>query len=142
MTDKTALSYWLPKLEAAGLPVPKTTIVPAPVEALRDIYRVFDGEAMAGALSGMMEMPLSLKGDGTFSMVLVVIPIEGTWFVEGNKITLEFETMMGMTQAEMTNQDPSISDEWESMVLTVLEDGTLEAVDPNNPSSVTIFARK
>ena len=99
------------------------------------------GEAMAGALSGMMQIQLSLKSDGTFSLLLV-IPVEGTWFVEGNKIALEFETMMGMTQAEMTNQDPSASEKWESMVMTVLEDGTLEAVDPNDPASVTIFARK
>ena len=48
MPDRTALSYWLPKLEAAGLPVPKTTLVAMPAEALRDIYRVFDGEAMTG----------------------------------------------------------------------------------------------
>ena len=100
------------------------------------------GEAMAGMLSSMMEIALSLNNDGTFSLVLVVIPVEGTWFVEGNRVVLEFETMMGMTQAEMTNQDPSASDEWESMVMTVLEDGTLEAVDPNDPSSITIFARK
>ncbi|MCH7904872.1 MAG: hypothetical protein IH944_09940 [Armatimonadetes bacterium] len=100
------------------------------------------GEAMAGALSGMMQMPLSLKSDGTFSMVMVVFPIEGTWSVEGNSITLEPETVMGMTQAEMTRQDPSKSEDWESMDLTVMEDGTLEMVDPDNPSSVMIFARK
>ena len=27
MKDRTALSYWFPKIEAAGLPVPKTILV-------------------------------------------------------------------------------------------------------------------
>jgi hypothetical protein len=31
--DKTALSYWFPKIEAAGVPVPKTTLVHMPKEA-------------------------------------------------------------------------------------------------------------
>ena len=31
--DKTALSYWFPKLEAAGLPVPKTVLLEMPLEA-------------------------------------------------------------------------------------------------------------
>ena len=46
--DRTALSYWFPKLVAAGVPVPVTTLVQAQSDELRDIYRVFDGEEMTG----------------------------------------------------------------------------------------------
>lgn len=46
--DLTRLSYWFPKLEAAGLPVPHTILVTADAAELSDIYRLFDGEAMTG----------------------------------------------------------------------------------------------
>lgn len=42
--DKTCLSYWFPKLEAAGLPVPRTILVEMSNEAFRDVFRVFDGQ--------------------------------------------------------------------------------------------------
>lgn len=38
----TALSYWFPKLEAAGLPVPKTIIVPMNDAAILNIYEEFN----------------------------------------------------------------------------------------------------
>lgn len=47
-TDKTCLSYWFPKIEAAGLPVPKTTILTMPDDAFMDIYNLFDGKPMTG----------------------------------------------------------------------------------------------
>lgn len=46
--DKTCLSYWYPKIEAAGLPVPETVILKMPIKALRDIYRQFDNKEMTG----------------------------------------------------------------------------------------------
>lgn len=48
MKDLTCLSYWFPKLKAAGLPVPRTTIIEMPAKAFRDVFRVFDGESMKG----------------------------------------------------------------------------------------------
>lgn len=50
--DKTALSYWFPLIEAAGLPVPKTVIVPMPLQAQECIWALFDGED--GAHPGVM----------------------------------------------------------------------------------------
>lgn len=47
--DLTALSYWFPKLLAAGLPVPRTTIIKMPEVAQRDIWRLFDNEKGATA---------------------------------------------------------------------------------------------
>jgi hypothetical protein len=42
--DKTALSYWFPKVEAAGLPVPKTLIVPMPNGVRKTIFTHLWGE--------------------------------------------------------------------------------------------------
>jgi hypothetical protein len=42
--DLTALSYWFPKLEAAGLPVPRTKILDMPEPAQAVIWAAFDGE--------------------------------------------------------------------------------------------------
>jgi hypothetical protein len=41
--DRTALSYWFPKIQAAGIPVPRTTIVRMPKEAQEAIWAAFDG---------------------------------------------------------------------------------------------------
>lgn len=46
--DRTCMSFWFPQLEAAGLPVPRTIMVPMSHEAFRDVFRVFDGEEMQG----------------------------------------------------------------------------------------------
>lgn len=41
--DKTALSYWLPKLEVAGIPVPQTIIIDMPLLAQQCVCAGFDG---------------------------------------------------------------------------------------------------
>jgi len=46
--DKTCLSYWFPKIEAAGLPVPETKIVNMSGEAFEDVFNIFDGKAITG----------------------------------------------------------------------------------------------
>lgn len=45
--DKTALSYWFPLIQAAGVPVPKTTISLMPPEAQKSIWEGFDGKEPA-----------------------------------------------------------------------------------------------
>jgi len=42
--DKNALSYWFPKIAAAGLPVPKTVIVEMPEEATCVVWEALDGQ--------------------------------------------------------------------------------------------------
>ncbi len=42
--DRTALSYWFPLIEAAGIPVPRTRIVRMPKEAQEAIWSAFDGK--------------------------------------------------------------------------------------------------
>lgn len=41
--NKTALSYWFPIIESAGLPVPKTKILRMPEEVAKEIWGIFDG---------------------------------------------------------------------------------------------------
>jgi len=44
--ERTALSYWFPKVEAAGLPVPKTVLLPMPDDAHEAILTLlWNGEA-------------------------------------------------------------------------------------------------
>jgi len=42
--DKTALSWWFPKIEAAGLPVPRTKIISMPSLARDYVWTAFDGK--------------------------------------------------------------------------------------------------
>ena len=49
LMDKTALTYWFPKLEVIGLPVPKTILLPMSAEAYRDVFNAFDGLEMNGS---------------------------------------------------------------------------------------------
>ena len=43
------MTYWFPKIEAAGLPVPKTILVELREDAMREVWRVFDGKPMGEA---------------------------------------------------------------------------------------------
>lgn len=42
--DKTALSWWFPRIEAAGLPVPRTKLLKMPHDAAVAIWATFDGK--------------------------------------------------------------------------------------------------
>lgn len=78
-TDKTALSYWFPKLEAAGLPVPRTLFISMPKEAQAAIWAAFDGsdgapdeiaalQAFLGELAGLVRevgLPAFLRTEHT-----------------------------------------------------------------------------
>lgn len=44
MSDPTCLSYWFPKLEAAGLPVPRTIILDMSKDAQSVVWSAFDGQ--------------------------------------------------------------------------------------------------
>lgn len=55
MYAKNCLSYWFPKIHAAGLPVPETEIVILPQEAQRAIFGVFDGKPIGDATQPFLE---------------------------------------------------------------------------------------
>lgn len=74
--DRTALSYWFPKIEAAGLPVPRTKIFKMPADAQQVIWNALDGKTDAGtplldfarhvaAESADLGYPLFLRTDHT-----------------------------------------------------------------------------
>ena len=44
IADRTALSYWFPKLQEAGIRTPDTVLVPMPVEAQQCVWAAFDGK--------------------------------------------------------------------------------------------------
>jgi len=54
--DRTCLSYWFPKIEAAGLPVPRTKIVRMPGDTLMEFYKVFDGERPGPAADNFCDL--------------------------------------------------------------------------------------
>lgn len=53
--DKNALSYWFPKIEAAGLPVPRTVILDIPAAAVDDLLSLFDREEPKAALDAFAQ---------------------------------------------------------------------------------------
>jgi hypothetical protein len=55
MLDPTCMSYWLPKLEAAGIPTPRTVLVPMSREAYRDVLNVFDGKPLEGPANEFLQ---------------------------------------------------------------------------------------
>lgn len=53
--EKTALSYWFPQIEAAGVPVPRTKIIAMSLEAQKSIWQWFDGKDGTGAEKPFLE---------------------------------------------------------------------------------------
>lgn len=53
--DKSALSWWFPKLLAAGLPVPRTKIIQMPEAAQRDVWDAFDGKDGHGGMAAFCD---------------------------------------------------------------------------------------
>ena len=73
--DHTALSWWFPKIEAAGVPVPRTKIIQMPPDAQRSLWECFGGEPGTGdekaflddlkAAATAMGFPCFLRTDHT-----------------------------------------------------------------------------
>lgn len=53
---KVHMSFWLPKIEAAGLPTPKTIMLEMPDDAVRDLWSTFDQEEPTGPWPAFVEM--------------------------------------------------------------------------------------
>jgi len=47
---------------------------------------------------------LELKEDKTFEMSLMAMPIKGTWSLDGTKLELKAETIMGMTPEQLKSE--------------------------------------
>lgn len=68
--DKTCLSYWFPKIEAAGLPVPRTKVLEMPRDAMREFYRLFDGEPPGKAANDFSDIVLEAAKEIDFPVFL------------------------------------------------------------------------
>lgn len=111
-------------------------------------------EGMAKMAEGLVQAfgraKLELREDKTFDMLLVIVPIEGTWSREGSTVRLTPQKVMGLTQAEglkLANDDSkkqrSLSDMGEPMTLTFSpETRTLTLRDPKEKDSSFVFKRK
>ncbi|MEJ5171163.1 MAG: hypothetical protein WHU10_09255 [Fimbriimonadales bacterium] len=47
---------------------------------------------------------LQLKEDKTFEMTLMALPIQGTWSLDGTRLLLKAESVMGLTPDQLRNQ--------------------------------------
>lgn len=55
MTDKSCMSYWLPRIMAAGLPIPRTHMLAMPPEAMRAVVQSFDGKPTGQAIEPFLK---------------------------------------------------------------------------------------
>lgn len=53
--DRNNLSFWFPKIEAAGLPVPRTKLFTMPLDAQMDLWASFDGKEGDGSFKAWAE---------------------------------------------------------------------------------------
>lgn len=91
---------------------------------------------MGEAMMGMMAFDLELKEENKFTMMMLIIPIEGDWSLSGKTITLTPKTVMGLTPEEFAKQNSkdggttAKAGEMEKPIrLEVQGDGKLKAID-------------
>jgi hypothetical protein len=78
-------------------------------------------KAMAESMMSMFS--LELKADKTFTMTMMIFPIEGKWSVSGSTLELKPEKMMGMTAEQVRSKDEKVEMKSEIMRFTVSPDG-------------------
>jgi hypothetical protein len=69
-----------------------------------------------------IEMPLTLREDKTFTMTMVMFPMEGTWSLTGQTVKLKVTKMMGMDVNEVAKQSGRPAEN-QDLDLTVSADG-------------------
>lgn len=97
---------------------------------------------MASAFADMMSVQLELKSDHTYTMMMLIFPVEGSWKVKGNTVILTRESFMGMSSDELARaRGQSGADE--PMVLRVSKDRkTMTGTDTNSATSAElVFTR-
>lgn len=100
--DKTCLSYWFPKLESAGIPVPKTTIIEIPDDVYADVLQIFDGNPPSDIVKTWADM-VAVAGEkyGT-PFFLRTGQTSGKHYWKGNCFVSDpsrtFENIMGIVE--------------------------------------------
>ncbi len=65
------------------------------------------GDASQGSLAAGLQrgiassMSLELKPDKTFHMVAMVVPVDGTWTLEGDTLTLTPKAVLGLNKSDV-----------------------------------------
>lgn len=59
---------------------------------------------MGEAMLGMFSFDLELKAENKFTLVMMIIPIDGEWSMNGNVVTLTPKTVMGLTPDEYAKE--------------------------------------
>ena len=70
MSNRTALSYWFPILESAGLPVPKTEILSITPEAREAMFGLFAGEEVGDTSEFFSDIDLAAQKTGGYPSFL------------------------------------------------------------------------
>ena len=61
-----------------------------------------EGNVVAGLQRGFAStMSLELRENKTFHMIAMVVPVDGTWTLEGNQVTLNPNAMLGLSQKDL-----------------------------------------
>lgn len=68
--DPTAMSYWFPKIEAAGLPVPRTKLFKMPADVQQEIWEAFDGKPSEGRIADFAKQVAVLAADFAYPIFL------------------------------------------------------------------------
>lgn len=68
--DLSAMSYWFPKLEAAGLPVPRTKLFKMPADVQQEIWEALDGKPGAGLIAEFARQVTVLAADFAYPIFL------------------------------------------------------------------------
>ena len=69
------MSDWLPKLEAVGLPVPRTALVRMPREAFQDVLNVFDGKPIEGPANEFLRKVAAAATEIGYPAFLPTMPL-------------------------------------------------------------------
>jgi hypothetical protein len=95
-----------------------------------------DQMAKAMAQSMMSTFTLELKPDKTFTMTMMMFPVEGKWSVSGNTVQLAPEKVMGMSADQVKSKNPNAK--VEAMRFTASPDGKqLIPIDDKSSSKKT-----
>ncbi len=99
------------------------------------------GDAFASMMS------VEFKADHTYSMTMMIIPMEGNWALSGNTVTLTPTKIMGKTIEELQKSSngsfKATSDNNKPMDLTLSGDGkTMTIADPKSGQQALTFQKE
>lgn len=105
-------------------------------------------EGLANAFA--QGMSLELKEDKTFKMTMMMVPLEGKWAVDGGKLTLKADKVMGMEPDQLKGamgdnpqtKNVNPEDVKKPMVFKVSDDAKTLTAEGETQAGSLIFKRK